>query len=48
MKILRSVNHRGFSVGSAGWFTVLRPTYRFAASRLPAGFRHRSGQAKGG
>jgi len=35
MKILRSVNRRGFSVGTAGWFTILRPNTWFAASRLP-------------
>jgi len=35
MKILRSVNRRGFSVGTAGWFTVLRPNTWFPASRFP-------------
>lgn len=35
MKILRSVNRRGFNVGSAGWFTILRPNTWFPASRLP-------------
>ena len=35
MKILRSVSRRGFSVGTAGWFTVLRPNTWFPASRLP-------------
>jgi hypothetical protein len=34
MKILRSVNRRGFNVGTAGSFTVLRPNTWFAASRL--------------
>lgn len=34
MKILRSVSQRGFSVGTAGWFTVLRPNTWFPASRL--------------
>jgi len=41
MKILRSVNRRGFSVGTAGWFTILRPNTWFPASRLrktPVGF----------
>lgn len=38
MKILRSITHRGFSIGTAGWFTVLRPNTWFPASRLPAGF----------
>jgi hypothetical protein len=37
MKILRSVTRRGFSVGSAGWFTVVSPNSWFAASRLPRG-----------
>jgi hypothetical protein len=41
MKILRSVTRRGFSVGTAGYFTgVLRPTSWFAASRLPDGARY--------
>ncbi len=35
MKILRSVSRRGFSVGTAGWFTVLKPNTWFPASRLP-------------
>ena len=34
MKILRSVSRRGFSVGTAGWFTVLKPNTWFPASRL--------------
>src|SRR4051812_33694280 len=34
MNILRSVTRRGFSVGTAGWFTVLRPNTWFPASRL--------------
>ncbi|WP_109488370.1 hypothetical protein [Occallatibacter savannae] len=38
MKILRSVSRRGFSVGTAGWFTVLRPNTWFPASRLPKNF----------
>jgi hypothetical protein len=38
MKLLRSITRRGFSVGTAGWFTVLRPNTWFPASRLPAGF----------
>ncbi len=42
MKILRSVNRRGFSVGTAGWFTVLRPNTWFPASRLPRSFPHPS------
>ena len=35
MKILRSVSQRGFSVATAGWFTILRPNTWFPASRLP-------------
>ncbi len=38
MKVLRSVTRRGFSIGTAGWFTVLRPNTWFPASRLPAAF----------
>ena len=34
MKLLRSVTRRGFNVGTAGWFTVLRPNTWFPASRL--------------
>jgi hypothetical protein len=34
MKILRAVNRRGFNVGSAGYFSLLRPNTWFAASRL--------------
>lgn len=40
MKILRSVTRRGFDVGIAGYFTVLRPTRWFAASRLQQGDVH--------
>ncbi len=47
MRILRSVNRRGFSVGTAGFFTVLRPNTWFPASRLPGEFRYRSGPSKG-
>jgi len=35
MKILRSVTRRGFSVGTAGYFSVLKPNTWFPASRLP-------------
>ena len=38
MKILRSVNRRGFSVGTAGFFTILKPNTWFPASRLPKTF----------
>ena len=39
-------NRRDFSVGSAGFFTVLKPAGWFAASRLPGGFRYLGGQPK--
>ncbi len=42
MKLLRSITRRGFSVGTAGWFTVLKPNTWFPASRLPGRFRYRS------
>ncbi|MFP5235697.1 MAG: hypothetical protein ACLGSD_07325 [Acidobacteriota bacterium] len=42
MKILRSVTRRGFTVGTAGWFTVTSPTRWFAASRLPRASRYLS------
>jgi len=45
MKILRSVTRRGFSVGTAGWFTVLRPNTWFPSSRYPERHRHIVGQA---
>ena len=45
MKILRSVTRRGFSVGTAGWFTVLRPNTWFPASRLPGSFHHPIGHS---
>ena len=40
MKILRSVTRRGFSVGTAGYFNVLRPNAWFAASRFPDRFHN--------
>jgi hypothetical protein len=40
MKLLRSITHRGFNVGSAGWFTVLKPNPWFPASRQPGAFRY--------
>jgi hypothetical protein len=39
-------NRRDFSVGSAGYFTVLKPAGWSAASRLPGGFRYLGGQPK--
>jgi len=47
MKILRSVSRRGFSVGTAGWFTVLRPNTWFPASRLPKTYRGSDVHAEG-
>jgi hypothetical protein len=47
MKILRSVNRRGFNVGTAGWFTVLKPNTWFAASRLQGASRPFTGQVMG-
>jgi hypothetical protein len=47
MKILRSVTRRGFSVGTAGWFAILKPNTWFPASRLPGTFRYRSSQSAG-
>jgi hypothetical protein len=35
MKILRSVTRRGFNVGTAGYFSVLKSNAWFPASRLP-------------
>ncbi len=46
MKILRSVNRRGFNLGTAGWFTIQKPSTWFAASRLPNTSYHLSGQSK--
>lgn len=42
MKLLRAITRRGFSVGTVGWFTVLKPNTWFPASRLPNNLRHRS------
>lgn len=42
MKLLRSITRRGFNVGTAGWFTVLKPNTWFPASRLTAGDYHRA------
>jgi len=41
MKILRSITRRGYSVGTAGYFSVLKPNSWFPASRLPVPFRYR-------
>jgi hypothetical protein len=45
MKLLRSITRRGFNVGTAGWFTVLKPNTWFPASRLPGRFRYRISQS---
>ena len=42
MKLLRSITRRGFEVGTAGWFTVLKQNTWFPASRLPGRFHYRS------
>jgi len=47
VKILRSVNRRGFSLGPAGYFTVLKPNTWFPASRLGDSFHHRGYQLGG-
>jgi hypothetical protein len=45
MKILRSITRRGFSFGTAGYFTVLKQNSWFPATRLPQPFRYRPGQS---
>lgn len=42
MKTRRFVNRRDFNVGTAGWFTVLKPNARPAASLLPGGLHNLS------
>jgi hypothetical protein len=44
VKSLPTWNPRDFSGASAGYFTVLKPTGLFAASRLPGAFRCLRGQ----
>jgi hypothetical protein len=44
---LRTWNRRDFSVQSAGFYSLLKPTGWFAALRLPGGFRYLGGQPKG-
>jgi hypothetical protein len=44
MRLLRSITRRGFDVGTAGWFTVLKPNTWFPASRLPGSLRLRNRQ----
>ncbi len=47
MKILRSVTRRGFSIGTAGYFTVIKPNTWFPATRLPGSQRHSIGHVTG-
>ncbi len=48
MKILRSLNRRGSTIESAGYFTVLEPNTWFPASRLtlPDDFHYLADQSK--
>jgi hypothetical protein len=46
MKILRSMNHRDFTVEPAGYFNVLRPSKRFASAHPPGQFSYLPGQSK--
>jgi hypothetical protein len=45
MKILRSITRRGFSVGTAGFFSVLKPNTWFPATRLKVPFRYHASQS---
>ena len=45
MKLLRAITQRGFKIGTAGWFTILKPNPWFPASRLPGRFRYRGSQS---
>jgi hypothetical protein len=45
MRILRSLSRRGFNVGTAGYFNVLRQNTWFAASRLSDGFESLAGRS---
>ena len=47
MKVLRSVNRRSFNVEPAGYFNVLTPSKRFAASHPPGQFSYLPTQSKG-
>jgi len=46
MKILRSVTRRGFTVGTAGMFTITTPNRWFAASQFPERFQRLGGHFK--
>ncbi len=45
MKILRSVNRRGFRIEPAGFYSLLKPNTWFPATRLPRPFRYRAGKS---
>lgn len=47
VKSPRTWNRRGFTVAPNGYFTVLKPSGWFAASRLPGGFRYLGGESRG-
>ena len=38
MRVLRAVNRRGWSTGTAGWFTIAAPKRWFPASRMRDNF----------
>jgi hypothetical protein len=46
MKILRSVTRRGYTVGTAGMFTIVSPNRWFAASQFPESFQGLGGRSK--
>ena len=46
MKILRSVTRRGFTVGTAGMFTIVSPNRWFAASQLSESLQRLGGRPK--
>ena len=46
MNLLRSITRRGYTVGTAGWFTVTTPNRWFSASHLPGGVHDLLGQSK--
>ena len=47
MKILRSMNRRGFNVETAGGYTFLRPNTRFTPALPPGDFRYLAKLSKG-
>lgn len=46
MKTRRTLNRREFSVGTAGWFTVLKPDRWSAASRQPGSLQPLTDRSK--